>query len=99
MNSITITSNKMLPGLAWPGQHAGGGGARPWPSGAGPWDPLKVPGPLAMGSLRFPDLRHLAMAWRRRRQRAVLTCGMVQMLPWPVAWHKFWNNNELIMNR
>ena len=23
------------PGQAWSGQHAGGGGARPWPSGAG----------------------------------------------------------------
>jgi len=25
----------MLSGQAWPGQHAGGGGATPWPSGAG----------------------------------------------------------------
>ena len=44
-----------------------------------PGVPLGFPVPMALGSLGFPDLRHwlrpqrhLAMAWRHRRQRAAL---------------------------
>ena len=51
--------------------------------GRGPGAP-RVPGPLALGSLGFLDLRpwlgpqnQLAMTWPRRRHRAALACGMV----------------------
>jgi len=61
--------------------------------GAQPWRPLgswsyghgvpRVPGPLALGSLGFPDLRpwlrlqrHLAMVWPRRRHRVALAGGL-----------------------
>ena len=74
------------PGQPWPGQHAGGGGARPWPSGAGGEargagpGTLGTPGPWGPGTLKGPRVqrhwlrlkRPFAMAWCRRRQRAAL---------------------------
>ena len=70
--------------LIWP--WSGGGGARPWPSGAGGEvsgvgpGTLGTPGPMEPGSLKGLQVqrhwlrrkRHLARAWRRRRQRATL---------------------------